>query len=507
MRFRKILPALSLKMKGRARLLPVLAGAIALVTLGFTFFQGFEIDTANWFADGMAVVNRVASPNQSVTYNSGSTSQYGDAPISAATDDFFGRVTSAVSTGSCTIDTSGPGSADSLVCFGPYTDLGLTPSFDVAAPFPTNGYTVQQDIYLDATYAGHHPDCGTANPVGAPCLPNTPGTVNPACTTNPNGIDCEGSRFTWTVGLNDPLGNFHRDYVFQVGTAPDPSGVFPADKCPSGYIINAQYNSFRSGGNPYQGFEAKCLPDSGWYTFKEVFTNDGSDHLQVTWSIADSVGNDVKCKDTSGVTVACTWSRTLGDQDPISSIGCPSYGWLANEEINDLAIDNTKFFTTGDCGQVHEQAQITPTNITCQQFAAGTADTLGAVQYSVRRGKINSVSPGVFFYYTTVTGTQGELVGISQHPAIPPDFMSIQKSQAVLYSSTCTKVGLLKIDTATGTASGKLPSDGSFIIGVKYDPGSLRGKTPPDSGTGTYTFDTSLNGPEVTTAKIELEPK
>lgn len=500
-------------MKLRSRLFTALfAVAAALAALGFTFFQGFEIDVSNWFADGTAVVTRVASGDTSTSYDPPSTtSVYADA-ISAATGGFFGRVTSAVSTTSCTIDTSGPGSADSLLCFGPFTDLGLAPSFKVAAPFPSGGYTTQLDIYLDAAYAGHHPDCGTANPVGAPCIPDTPGTVNPACTTDPNGIDCEGSRFTWTVGLNDPSGNFHRDYVFQVGTAPDPSGSFPASACPSGYIINAQYNSFRSGGNPYQGFETKCLPESGWYTFKEVFTNDGADHLQVAWSIADLVGNTHLCKDTSGTTVDCTWSRTLADQDPISSIGCPSYGWLANEEINDLAVDNTKFFTDGDCGQVHEQAQITPTNITCQQFAAGTADTLGAIQYTTTRaGKINALSPGVFFYYTTLTGTAGDKVGISQdNPPTPPGAMSIQKSQAVLYSSTCTKLGSLDINKTNGTASGTLPSTGSFIIGVKYDPGSLSGKQPPQPnppGTGTYTFDTSRNGSEVATAQIELEPK
>jgi hypothetical protein len=502
-----------MKMNGRNRLF--VAVATALVTLGFSFFQGFEIDTSNWYADGMAVVNRVMQPSSSTSYNSGTTSPYANG-INAASGTWLGRVKSAVSqgsatgSGSCTIDTSGPGSNSSLLCFGPFTDLGLTPAFKVAKPFPSGGYTTQLDIYLDVAYANSHPDCGTASPVGAPCSPNTPGTVNPACITNPNGIDCEGSRFNWTVGLNDPSGNFHRDYVFQVGTAPDPSGSFPSSACPNGYIINAQYNSFRSGGNPYQGFETKCLATSGWYTFQEVFTSVGG-FLQVDWSILNSGGTTpATCQDTTGAHTPCTWSRTLS-ADPISQIGCPSYGWLANEEINDLAIDNTKFTTIGgDCGQPTERSQITPTGTTCQQFASGTATTLATLQYHLKGSTINAVSPGVFFYYTTVSGTKGDTVGISQHSVTPPGDIFIFQSQAVLYSSTCTKIGLLTVNPDGGTASGTLPFTGSFIIGVKYNPTSLKGETPPQPnppGTANYTFDTSHGAAEVATAQIELEPQ
>lgn len=49
-----------MKLKNRPRLTAtLLAVAAAFVALAFTWFQGFEIDTSNWFADGQAVVNRV----------------------------------------------------------------------------------------------------------------------------------------------------------------------------------------------------------------------------------------------------------------------------------------------------------------------------------------------------------------------------------------------------------------------------------------------------------------
>jgi hypothetical protein len=530
-----------MKLKSRPRLTLALVVATALAALGFTWFQGFEIDTSHWFQDSStAVVNRVSdlpagstsTPYNTNKFNSLFTSVFAD-PINAATDDFLGRVQSAVKTGHCYVDITGA-IGPSLRCEGPYTDFNLTPAFFVAAQFPSGGYTDQIDIYLDAAYAANHRDCSTApcNPpsdtsgldstaVNTACVPSGDvTTIKAMCTAVQSDVtyqctqttDCEGSRFTWTVGLNDESGSFHRDYVFQVGAL----AAGQVAGCPNGgYSVNAQYNSFRSGGNPYQGFNTKCIPTSGWYTFKQVFTKNASGNLQVDWSIADqATGNTKVCRDPAGdpnTPIDCTWSASRSD-DSIDNgqIGCPSYGWLANEEINDLAIDNTKFETFGgDCGQPTEHAQITPTNTTCQQFRDGQASTLEALQYTLKGSNIISTSPGVFFYYTTVTGTTGDTVFISQDPVTPPGSISIMKSQAIIYSSkTCTKVGSLNI--TGGTASGALPSTGSFIIGVKYDPASLKGKNPPTSadGSGTYTFDTEHpTGTQVANAQIELEPR
>src|SRR5207253_4783926 len=49
------------------------------------------------------------------------------------------------------------------------------------------------------------------------------------------------------------------------------------------------------------------------------------------------------------------------------------------------------------------QSQITPTGTTCQQFRDGSAGTLNTLQYTVKSGKVSSVSPGVFFYWVKVT--------------------------------------------------------------------------------------------------------
>ena len=99
------------------------------------------------------------------------------------------------------------------------------------------------------------------------------------------------------------------------------------------------------------------------------------------------------------------------------SVQIARYGWLANEEINDLPIDNTVFTTDGDCGQPQGRAQITPTTTTCQQFASGSATTLQDLTYTTPKTgstTISSASPGVFFYYSTVTGAANDKVFISQ---------------------------------------------------------------------------------------------
>jgi len=482
------------------------------------FFQGFEQNTSNWFETPTTIpyVNRVSSPDQSTSYNPpGTTSVYGVSPIPAASGSWLGRVKSAISNGTCTIDTTGA-IGPSLLCSGPYTDFGLTPAFHVAGEFPTAGYTIQLDIYLDVNYAAQHPDCTTA-----PCVPNTPGTVNTACVPGPDTtLACEGSRFDWTVGLNNAGATTEMapEFVFSVGTAPAPP-QWGLTGCDTGWIITAGYNSFRSGGDTYNpGFEPRCLSTSGWYTFKQVYKDDGSGNLEVDFSILDSSGIVVACKDlNTGDPSTCSWVRHPVDPDntlppntplAISKVGCPRFGWLANEEINDLPLDNTRLSIVGcGSGTGFKGGQIAPTGTTCQQYLDGSAATLNDLLYTTKGNNMNAVSPGVFFYYTTVTGNAGDTVTINEKndgtPAEPP--IGIQKSQVVLYSKDCSKLQWTSLDVnPDGSATGVLPSSGDFIIGVKYESSSLKGDPIPVPPSITYTF--GVNG-FLNPASIDLSKK
>jgi hypothetical protein len=143
----------------------------------------------------------------------------------------------------------------------------------------------------------------------------------------------------------------------------------------------------------------------------------------------------------------------------------------------------------------HFDAKISPTGTTCQQYAAGTAPTLSQVQYTTTKGgQINAVSPGVFFYYTKVSGTKNDTVGITQTHTGDAPTIPILNGQVVLYNaSTCKVLKWTVTVNPDGTATGTLPSTGSFIIGVKYSPADLKGKQAPSPPTVTYSFGTTLN--------------
>ena len=65
----------------------------------------------------------------------------------------------------------------------------------------------------------------------------------------------------------------------------------------------------------------------------------------------------------------------------------------------------------GASAELYEPAtvsQITPAGTTCSQFASGTAETLGSVQYGVNNTLIDWVAPDGFLYWVRVTAPAGE---------------------------------------------------------------------------------------------------
>jgi uncharacterized repeat protein (TIGR01451 family) len=146
-------------------------------------------------------------------------------------------------------------------------------------------------------------------------------------------------------------------------------------------------------------------------------------------------------------------------------------------------------------------AQITPTATTCQAFRGGTAADLNELLYTLKDNAINSVAPGVLFYYSTVTVSADDTITViqSDNGSTPP--LGIQQEQAILWNLDCTKA----TNNATGTFTA--PANGTYIIGIKYTPDAVKGS--PDPGTVTYTFMTSVNGATVasSTDTIVLKKK
>jgi hypothetical protein len=156
------------------------------------------------------------------------------------------------------------------------------------------------------------------------------------------------------------------------------------------------------------------------------------------------------------------------------------------------------------------EGQIAPTGTTCDQYRDGTSSVLEQLLYTTKVSQINAVSPGVFFYYSKVSGDADQTVDITEDHGTAPAIPILQK-QVVLYNADTCKVVKWPVAGLTvnpdGTATGTLPSTGDFIVGVKYNPSALKGKSAPATSPVTYSFGTELDGSAVDGATIDLAKK
>ena len=179
-------------------------------------------------------------------------------------------------------DTCASGGGPQPIYYGPYTNWGGYSSI-----FPPGGYTTSLDIYLDVSWAATHFD----------------------------------RRFDWSSAVNTTTGNHRRDFVFNAGTEP------------SGFVISGSTNANRCGSFPGNtGNMPVHVIASGWYTFEHIFAGVAGGPLVVTMRLIEKSTN----------AVIGTWVRF----DPTDIIGVTvggnRYGWFAQNEIDQLAIDNSK---------------------------------------------------------------------------------------------------------------------------------------------------------------------
>ena len=133
---------------------------------------------------------------------------------------------------------------------------------------------------------------------------------------------------------------------------------------------------------------------------------------------------------------------------------------------------------------VAQTGALLPTATTCQMYRDNMwPEMYAAFTYGLRKDKINSISPGVIFYYNTITWPAGatsfEVVETNSQDWKP---MLSQKGQAILYNYDCTKSGILETEdsdstTDTITFTGGTPGT-VYIIGIKYSPKNVIGQVP-----------------------------
>lgn len=252
--------------------------------------------------------------------------------------------------------------------------------------------------------------------------------------------------------------------------------------------------------------------DAGSLTF-DAGAADGANTLKYTSNtIAVDAGSyTLRETDIAGYTEG-TWSCTpTAASNSTISAGAVTVG-------NGVA--ETCTITNND-DVVISNGQILPTATTCEDYASGAGQDLETLLATLGKNfKITTVSPGVFFYYATVTKTGTQTIGFTQtinpNPASLPPY-KVQQTQAFLYTyngSSCTKVATLPL-TGGGTAGSdgsSLPA-GEYILGVKFATDAPKGTLIPedlrDSGDllATHRYQATVGGAGQATTNASVDTK
>jgi len=153
-------------------------------------------------------------------------------------------------------------------------------------------------------------------------------------------------------------------------------------------------------------------------------------------------------------------------------------------------------------------SQITPTATTCTQFSQGNAQDLDTLRYTVQGGQIHQVSPGVFFYWVTVTATAGQNTFTIHQNITTGNFSTFftVASGSSAFRSDCVKLNTqISQSGADTTVTFNASSAGTYIIGIKYSANSVVGANAPNPTTVHY--DISTNGVPGSTDGLDLKKK
>ena len=193
----------------------------------------------------------------------------------------------------------------------------------------------------------------------------------------------------------------------------------------------------------------------------------------------------------------------------------------------------------------NDYAQITPTNTTCDQYVNGAALDFstyyafqgGVIQYTTNKGLISSTNPGVFYYYTGLSGlikgdgSQAINVFIDQSNNGPSNASTLPGNSEWNFNRVINDVNLYRVidgngngmidptescDKVTkgvsvepGAERGDVtlrftPLKGSlYVVGVKYDTASVKGLSQGALPTVDYSFKTNVYTGSSPDASIE----
>jgi len=250
-------------------------------------------------------------------------------------------------------------------------------------------------------------------------------------------------------------------------------------------------------------------PISDTATISGLVNGDGTGSITFTAYSDSTCATSVFSSTVSPITLDGDYNS--GNFTPLTA---GTYYWIAS-----FSGDGNNDPAATACGDPGESSvvkppvrtgQITPTGTTCNQFNNNQASTLSELLYTVKSSKINSVAPGVFFYWIKVDATAGSNTFTINQAITTGNFDSHffnQASGSFVFNSSCTKVATQQIGTSGGvtTVTFTAPSAGTYIIGIKYDSGSVKGFLP--TGNGIVHYDFSAGGVPGSTQGLDLKPK
>jgi VCBS repeat-containing protein len=251
-------------------------------------------------------------------------------------------------------------------------------------------------------------------------------------------------------------------------------------------------------------------------TYAYVVKNAGDVVLTGPFLISDDKLGSFKCGIVTSLavnaSVTCSKNYTIVASD---------LNLTNNATITNHATVSGKFGTTVVTSnqvqvtirQAASTAKITSSNATCSQFKAGASVDLLEEFYTVKLGKVNSISPGVFQYYTAVTAPASTFqVTVQQTDPTNWPAIGVQNLNVYVYNANCSGVSFSAViysNKVTFTIR-NAKAGATYYLAVKYQPNSLIGqKVNTPYPTVPYLFTTSVNNTEVITSwdSLNIKPR
>jgi uncharacterized repeat protein (TIGR01451 family) len=336
--------------------------------------------------------------------------------------------------------------------------------------------------------------------VGEPLLAGAQITVKNSSNVNVGTYTTNGSSEPYCFA-NLPAGWYQAAELNPSGYTSTTSDIV-AVQLSAGAATNVVYGDWQ---NPMLSLTKTATPTTysavgDVINYSYVVLNTGNVTLSSPITVTDNK-TAVTCPGTSSLaptaSLTCTASYTITQAD--LDAGSVTNIATASTTFNGKPVNSNQAQAT--VTRATWTGKITPTQTTCQMYTSGTAADLTQLLYGVKSGKINNVAPGVFFYYTTLKAPSTSLftINIAQTKSATtttiPFFGVQQNNQVSLYNADCSTSNLGRVTVTggqvqiaiTGATVGQ-----NYIVGIKYDSGTVVGAQTPSPTTVHYDLATRI---------------